>query len=598
MKTTPFFPRLRSDHRLLRRLSSPKQIPGNNNYLHVLIVAAFAAVFAANTHAAPLNDHMGSATILDPSLPFNVSTENNLATMETGEPTFGGTAVSSVWYQWTAPGTSRVSISVFGSDGFQPVIGLFTGNQVAALQEVGRNEGSVIASGRPAPLVFMAQGGTTYRIRISGAGPIPTGTFGFVMQSFDEPAVRFTALSLSPSVVDVGAIAKNVTIGFSVESDQALFNNRFIEVVLAPQAAGASGPFVRFQLTQANRVSGNDFSGTYSKTIPIPAYCPAATWIPQLRVFSPSGFWNWTPAGEDPISDYLLLPGTGVVLNVQNTGLTDQTPPAVTSVTGLPASADVLSSPVPVTLTIAATDDLVGFSFGTVSLVESSPGGGRAATQLSAFSPALRVSGDEMNGVYEVQFELDSSLSNGIYELNIWLKDSLGRSVNFGPLGTPLPGGSTTTIKIGPALAAYAAWAALQDFGPLGLSGMQDDPNQDGTSNLLCYAFNIPPYTGVARSMTPGNGDLSGLPAISTIGVDDQRRIRIEYLRRISPNNGVVYLGEFGSSLQDSGADGWVIHTGDEVTTPINSEWQRVVIEDTTMGLPARFGRLLVFGDP
>ncbi|MGL5019753.1 MAG: DUF7035 domain-containing protein [Luteolibacter sp.] len=545
-----------------------------------------------------MNDNMGSATILATGLPANFSANNDLATMETGEPTFGGSAVSSVWYQWTAPGTSRVSISSVGSAGFQPVIGLFTGNQVAALQEVGRNNGSIIVSGRPAPLVFMAQGGTTYRIRISGAGTIPTGTFDFEMQPFDEPAVRFTALSLSPSAVDVGAVAKNVTVQINVESDQSLFNNRFIEVVLAPQAAGVSGPFVRFQLTQADRISGTEFSGIYSRTIPIPAFCPAATWIPQLRVFSPSGFWNWTPAGEDPISDYLLLPVTGVVLNVQNTGLIDQTPPAVASVTGLPASADVSNLPVPVTLTIAVTDDLVGFSLGTVSLVESSPGGSQAVTQLSAFSPALRVSGDEMNGVYEVQFELDSSLPNGIYELNVWLKDSLGRSVNFGPFGTPLPGGSTKTIKIGPALAAYAAWAALQDFGPLGLSGMQDDPNQDGTSNLLCYAFNIPPYTGVARAMTAENGDLSGLPAISTIGTDDQRRIRIEYLRRLSPNNGVVYIGEFGSNLQDSGPTRWVIHTGDEVTTPINSEWQRVVIEDSTRGLPARFGRLFVLGDP
>ena len=69
----------------------------------------------------------------------------------------------------------------------------------------------------------------------------------------------------------------------------------------------------------------------------------------------------------------------------------------------------------------------------------------------------------------------------------------------------------------------------------------------------------------------------------------------IQYLRRkASTNPGLTYTPQFCSSLTDSGPAGWTTATGMETVQSIDSEWERVTVEENASGNPKRFGRVKV----
>lgn len=123
------------------------------------------------------------------------------------------------------------------------------------------------------------------------------------------------------------------------------------------------------------------------------------------------------------------------------------------------------------------------------------------------------------------------------------------------------------------------------------ISGPNVDPEHDGVSNLLEWAFNLNPLVSDRRWLTAGTGT-SGLPRITPIGSGADRRLRVEYLRRKSASAPeLVYQVEFGGGF--SVAD-WSTATSPEKVTSIDDNWERVVQEDTVTGSSLRFGRMRI----
>ena len=72
----------------------------------------------------------------------------------------------------------------------------------------------------------------------------------------------------------------------------------------------------------------------------------------------------------------------------------------------------------------------------------------------------------------------------------------------------------------------------------------------------------------------------------------------IQYLRRkASANSGLTYTPQFSSSLTESGPGGWVTATGTKTVQSIDSEWERVTVEENATGNEKRFGRVKVVSD-
>ena len=114
--------------------------------------------------AVPSADLFAGATPLTGAL-VTVTGSNVGSSAETGEPAHAGSAaVSSVWWEWTAPSSGRVEINTNGS-AIDTRLGVYTGADVAALSLVGDNDDYYDLQ---SSVAFNAVAGTTYRVAVDG----------------------------------------------------------------------------------------------------------------------------------------------------------------------------------------------------------------------------------------------------------------------------------------------------------------------------------------------------------------------------------------------------------------------------------------------
>ena len=142
------------------------------------------------------------------------------------------------------------------------------------------------------------------------------------------------------------------------------------------------------------------------------------------------------------------------------------------------------------------------------------------------------------------------------------------------------------------------AWR-FQNFGIVTNTGNAADgfdPDHDSLVNLLERAFNLNPNQSALAILIAGSGT-TGLPLIRRAGQPPV--FSIQYLRRKpSANSGLTYTPQFCSSLTASGLDGWVTATGTETVQSIDSEWERVTVEENASANEKRFGRVKVSSSP
>ena len=135
----------------------------------------------------------------------------------------------------------------------------------------------------------------------------------------------------------------------------------------------------------------------------------------------------------------------------------------------------------------------------------------------------------------------------------------------------------------------------FQNFGIItntGIAADSFDPDHDGVVNMLERAFNLNPNQPALPFLTAGTGT-SGLPLIRRTG--QPAVFSIQYLRRkASANSCLTYTPQFCSSLTESGPGGWATATGTETVQAIDSEWERVTVEENACVNDKRFGRVKV----
>jgi hypothetical protein len=127
---------------------------------------------------APPNDNFANATTISMSGAQSVMVKgyNTNATKEVGEPIHandGGGAEApnpggrSVWWNWTAPSTGRVTIDTRGSY-FDTLLGVHTGNTLLTLTRVAGSDDIDPGVVQASRVVFVAEAGTTYRLAVDG----------------------------------------------------------------------------------------------------------------------------------------------------------------------------------------------------------------------------------------------------------------------------------------------------------------------------------------------------------------------------------------------------------------------------------------------
>ena len=150
-------------------LIRPSNNPGPSVYvvgLRVtgLVITTIPAIVYPRPTTSPPNDLFSNAqTISGPS--GRVTGSNVGATDETGEPGFGISS-SSVWWQWQATSSGRVTIDTIGSS-FDTTLGVYTGTRVDTLTTLGENDDGLELFGA-SRVTLTVTAGTVYRLRVAG----------------------------------------------------------------------------------------------------------------------------------------------------------------------------------------------------------------------------------------------------------------------------------------------------------------------------------------------------------------------------------------------------------------------------------------------
>jgi hypothetical protein len=136
-----------------------------------------------------------------------------------------------------------------------------------------------------------------------------------------------------------------------------------------------------------------------------------------------------------------------------------------------------------------------------------------------------------------------------------------------------------------PPLNAYATWTS--GWGLTGASAAPGaNPSGDGVANLIKFAANLDPTRVHLPTLVSGTGTY-GLPLV-TVTIAGTPRLQVEFLRRRNAT-GLSYTVQFSDSLVS-----WVTSTATPVVSPIDSNWERVVVVDTVPATLRRFARVKV----
>lgn len=266
----------------------------------------------------------------------------------------------------------------------------------------------------------------------------------------------------------------------------------------------------------------------------------------------------WSPLGSGAgggvntlfRSDNRLLVG-GSFTNAGNRGIsglaaiTIPTPPLITSASGI--STRVGES---ITYQITASNNPLSFSAQLTTALASSgpgiPGGGSPLPAGLVF--------DSVRGIIS-----GAPSAAGSYQLLLTARNSAGA-------------GTAILSLIVNAASPVASWTQAA-----GLTGKDAEPDaipfNDGVPNLLKFAFNMNaagPDCNVLK-----DGGLSGLPSIQLDESGAQPILCVQFLRR--RNSGLIYVPERAASL-----DSFIPIIGQQTVTPINDEWERVTVIESS----------------
>jgi hypothetical protein len=121
------------------------------------------------TPSPPVNDNFANAQLIS-ACSGSIAGTNLGATKESGEQSHepgnnpGG---RSVWYQWTAPASTSVTITTAGSD-YDTLLAVYTGNALGSLTQIVSNDDVQLGVITTSTVTFTASAGTTYKIAVDG----------------------------------------------------------------------------------------------------------------------------------------------------------------------------------------------------------------------------------------------------------------------------------------------------------------------------------------------------------------------------------------------------------------------------------------------
>lgn len=537
-------------------------------------------LFASATFGAPVNDSFASRISLGNAAAASAAGNNAGATLQTDENDLDAIGGASVWWKWTAPRNTWVTVDTAGS-AIDTVLAVLTdGPSLDDAYVVGCNDESGDPGNAPgiSRVVFQATAGTEYHIAVHGFLGVE-GDVAVNVRAGVTPSFNLAAVSLAPASVNVTDASQTITAEFRIVSESP-----FAEGALVVHHAGFSG-ITEVPLLPASLVSGTASDGVYRVSIPVPRYVSPGTWMLEIALSDIRGqeavFGRGVSAQFE--YDHVLPDGIPGLFPVSNAGAVDDVAPALPAFSRTPAATNVTLGPAALNFAFRVTDALSGFGSATLTLYTPA-GEALAALPVSA---AHRTTGTSFDGTYALPFSLPAKMPGGTWSASLLLRDAAGNPALFdGAInGEDFPlGPASGEIAVTGSRHSYWAWMY-----PRLSSAQNAQPNADwdgdGTNNLLEFAFGlgVDENDGSGAQLLPNN-EFSGLPAFSSTASG----LVVSFVRRRSPLSGLTYSAEFSSSL-----DSWLAGTGG-AAIPVNDSFERVTAVDPDSSGTTRFARIRV----
>jgi hypothetical protein len=302
-----------------------------------------------------------------------------------------------------------------------------------------------------------------FRLFVLVATFVAFPTISIAQSDTTPPTLRTLCFGASPGCsqtsVNVTAGAQTLPISASITDD--ISGVSFATI----QFTSPSGQIVSAGLS---RVSGNDLAGSYSTTATFPQAAQAGTWTVSVTLGDNAG--NRITLQSATVVN-LGFPGT---LSVVDTA-PDTTPPTLLSVSFSPSTIDTSNGPVPVTISIGASDFQSGVSFNqfefALTISPQGAGGSGPVQYVDAIDFRL-ASGTPQNGVWQVT-KIMPQYSGGNWVLNqVTLYDAVSNHITLTPA-------QLAAMSINPVLSVTSAQT---DSTPPSLTGLSLAPSVIDTS--------------------------------------------------------------------------------------------------------------------
>ncbi|MBN8248837.1 MAG: hypothetical protein J0L84_15530 [Verrucomicrobia bacterium] len=388
------------------------------------------------TAAVPVNDAFAAATSLPSALPLEVAASNGDATLEPDEPRQPFTEAT-VWWTWTPAADGWVRVTTSGPD-VDTTLAAFEGGTLGALRGIAFNDdaGDSDLSSGSSELVIPVTAGRTVRLQAGGydgwAGDFTLGI------SSVAPPPRLASLVFEPATPDVSSGPVVVTAEVRIVHPAGLADGR-IHLLRPDGVPETDAPVNAF-----TRISGTAADGIYRVGLPVRAGLVPGDFQVVVALEGADG----TRAGYGERTP--MPAGLPATLEVINNGAVDTSPPTLAALTLSDASVDVSSAPRTVTLTVQLVDVPSGMPEFLSRVILRGPAGGEAGS--AVFSRRNRVSGNNTNGTYAVEFTLPAGSAAGEYPLVFTLLDALENGIVHGPDAAegevPLPSGFPTHLIV------------------------------------------------------------------------------------------------------------------------------------------------------
>ena len=231
----------------------------------------------------------------------------------------------------------------------------------------------------------------------------------------DMTAPRIAALAISPDVIDTSAGSATVAIDVRLRDDLSGVDWGTV------QFDGPSGQEATAWFYPEKRISGDATDGVYRYDLILPRFSAKGLWtVKQVNLRDAAG--NYRHVGPT------ALENAGFDTKFSLAGADDTRTPKLESLSISPSTIDTADAPATVVLRARITDNVSGFSHGTLS-VSSSTGGQRHDVFLDHDN---RVSGDANDGVYRAMITIPRYAARGWWTssaADLW--DSAGNRLDI-----------------------------------------------------------------------------------------------------------------------------------------------------------------------